>query len=43
MNEIYCVLAFVVGYIGAWSLLRWSIDKTLVITWKPFSIKIEKS
>ena len=43
MNEIYCVLAFAGGYIGVLSLLHWSTGKTLVITWKPFSIKIEKS
>jgi len=42
MNEIYCVLAFVGGYIGALLLLKWSMGKTIVITWKPFSIKIEK-
>jgi hypothetical protein len=43
MNDIICALVFVVTYIGVLSLLRWSTGKTLVITWKPFSIKIEKT
>ena len=36
------VLVFAIGYGGATWLLKWSIGKDLVITWKPFSIKIER-
>ena len=36
------VLGFVIGYGGAMRLLKWSIGKDLVITWKPFSVKIEE-
>ena len=46
MNNIslglLCGLVFLVGYGGVIWLAKWSIGKDLVITWKPFSIKIEK-
>ena len=38
---IICGLGFGLVYGGTIMLFRWSIGKTLVITWKPFSIKIE--
>ena len=46
MNDLstllLCVLGFAIGYGGSMWLLKWSIGKNLVITLKPFSIKIEE-
>ena len=42
MIYILCSLVGVLTCVGATSLLKWSIDKTLVIQWKPFKIYIEK-
>ena len=46
MNDLstllLCVLGFAIGYGGTMWLLKWSIGKDLVITWKPFSVKIEE-
>ena len=39
---LLCGLVFLVGYGGTIWLLKWSLGKDLVITWKPFSIKIER-
>ena len=39
---LLCGLGFLIGYGGTVWLLKWSIGKDLVITWKPFSIKIEE-
>jgi len=36
------ILGFAGGFFGAMWLLRWSMNKDIVITFKPFSVKIEK-
>ena len=36
------ILGFGIGFFGVTWLFKWSLDKDLVITFDPFSIKIVK-